>query len=66
MESGFKCLLIQFYEDLSDRQMENALKDNSPMKWFCGFGLLDRTPDHSYFGKMRKRIGTKKLAELFR
>jgi IS5 family transposase len=65
VETGFKCLLMQFYEDLSDRQMENALKDNNPMKWFCGFSLLEKTPDHSYFGKLRKRIGTKKLVELF-
>lgn len=65
VEIGFKCLLLQFYADLSDRQMENALKDNVPTKWFCGFVLLEKTPDHSYFGKLRQRIGTQKLAELF-
>jgi IS5 family transposase len=65
VETGFKCLMIQFYEDLSDRQVENALKENVAMKWFCGFGLMEDTPDHSYFGKLRRRIGTKRLAELF-
>lgn len=65
VEKGFKCLLLQFYEDLSDRQLENALQENVSMKWFCGFGLADNTPDHSYFGKLRRRIGTKRLAELF-
>jgi len=65
VETGFKSLLIQFFEDLSDRQMENALKENVAMKWFCGFGLTAPTPDHSYFGKLRSRIGTEKLAELF-
>lgn len=65
VEVAFKCLLLQFWEDLSDRQMENALKDNVPMKWFCGFNLMDKTPDHSWFGKFRSRIGPEKLAEMF-
>jgi len=65
IEVGFKCLLLQFYEDLSDRELENALQENVAMKWFCGFDLTEKTPDHSYFGKLRQRIGTKKLSELF-
>lgn len=65
LESGFKSLLLQFWEDLSDRQMENALKENVAMKWFCGFGLSESTPDHSYFGKLRTRIGTSLLSKLF-
>jgi len=65
VEIGFKCLLTQFFDDLSDRQMENALKDNFPVKWFCGFSLTEPTPDHSYFGKLRKRIGTERLVGLF-
>jgi IS5 family transposase len=62
---GFKCLLVQFWEDYSDRQMENALKDNIAVRWFCGFELLEDTPDHSYFGKLRKRLGTKNVADIF-
>jgi IS5 family transposase len=62
---GFKALLIQFWEDYSDRQMEKALKENVAIKWFCGFSLLEKTPDHSYFGKLRKRLGTKNLADIF-
>ena len=62
---GFKCLLVQFWEDLSDREMEKALECNIAIKWFCGFGLLEETPDHSYFGKLRKRLGTKNVADIF-
>ena len=62
---GFKCLLVQFWEDYSDRQMENALKYNVAVKWFCGFELLEKTPDHSYLGKLRKRLGTKNVADIF-
>ncbi len=65
LESGFKCLLLQFYEDHSDRQMANALKENVAIKWFCGFTLMQATPDYSYFSKLRKRIGVEKLSELF-
>jgi len=63
--AGFKCLLVQFWEDFSDRQMERTLRDNVAMRWFCGFELLEQTPDHSYFGKLRKRLGAKNIADIF-
>jgi IS5 family transposase len=62
---GIKCLLVQFWEDYSDRQMERAVAENVAVKWFCGFELLESTPDHSYFGKLRKRLGTKNIADIF-
>jgi IS5 family transposase len=58
-------LLVQYFEDASDRQMEDLMKDSLAVKLFCGFGLTEATPDHSFFGKFRKRVGTKKLSELF-
>jgi len=65
LEKGFAMLFLQTMEDLSDRQMEQALKDNNSMKWFCGFELLDETPDHSYFGRLRERLGTENVAKIF-
>lgn len=65
INKGFKALLIQFWEDYSDREMEKALKENVAIKWFCGFKLLEKTPDHSYFGKLRKRLNTKNIANIF-
>lgn len=65
IESGIKALLVQFWEDYSDREMEKCLRENMAVRWFCGFGLTDETPDHSYFGKLRTRFGTKRLADLF-
>jgi IS5 family transposase len=62
---GFKALLIQFWEDYSDREMEKVLEENVAVKWFCGFALLEKTPDHSYFGKLRSRLGTKNIADIF-
>ena len=65
VEKGFKALLVQVWEDYSDRQMEKCLRENIAVRWFCGFGLMEDTPDHSYFGKLRKRIGGNRLAEIF-
>lgn len=62
---GLKALLLQFWEDLSDREMEAAVRENFAIRWFCGFSLSQRTPDHSYFGKFRKRIGTQHFADIF-
>ena len=40
-------------------------EENNAAKWFCGFGLTKRTPDHSVFSRIRKRIGTNKLSQIF-
>ena len=61
----FRCLLLQYMEDLSDRQLEEFLSTNNVAKWFCGFSLIEKTPDHSLFSLVRKRIGTKQLSKLF-
>lgn len=64
-ERIFKMLMIQYMEDLSDREMERYLQENVAAKYFCGFSLTDKTPDHSSFGKMRGRIGTSQLSKIF-
>lgn len=65
VNQGLKCLIVQFLEDYSDRQMERALAENIAVKWYCGFELGEETPDHSYFGKLRKRLGTKSIQKVF-
>jgi len=61
----FKCLLLQFMEDLSDRELERYIQENNTGKWFCAFELGEKTPDHSVFCEVRKRIGTEKLSRIF-
>ena len=39
------CLILQFMEDLSDREFERFIAENNAAKWFCGFSLLEKTPD---------------------
>jgi IS5 family transposase len=61
----FKCLLLQFMENLSDRELERFLQENTAGKWFCGFNLKEKTPDHSVFCETRKKIGTNVLSKIF-
>ncbi len=64
-EFGLRCLILQFMNDLSDREMERFLKENNAGKWYCDLELNDKAPDHSYFGDFRKRLGTKRLMDCF-
>jgi transposase, IS5 family len=66
VEKGFRALIVQFWEDLSDRQMESATRSNMAVRWFCKFNLEEETPDHTYFCKLRKRLGTKRIADIFK
>ena len=63
--SGVKMLILQWLEDLSDRQLERFMQDSIAAKYFANFNLCDTTPDHSYFGILRDRIGTEGMAEIF-
>lgn len=65
IKKGFKALLIQFWEDLSDREMESAVRENMAIRWFCEFKLTDKTPDYTYFCKLRKRIKPSTIANIF-
>ena len=65
LEQLFKCLLLQYMEDNSDREHERFLAENNTAKWFCGFRLGDKTPDHTVFTRARKRIGTDRLSKIF-
>lgn len=59
------CLILQFIEDLSDREFERFMSENIAGKWFCGFGLLEKTPDFTTICKFRNAIGTKQMSCLF-
>ena len=65
VEFGLRALVLQFMEDLSDREMERYLQENTACKWFCHLALGEKALDHSYFGDVRKRLGTKNLMDLF-
>lgn len=64
-ETGLRALFLQFWGDHSDREMEEQLRYNISYKWFCGFNLEGKTPDHSFFGRTRKNVGEKRIGGLF-
>src|SRR5215470_7172729 len=51
-------LLLQWLYNLTDRQVEWALKDNAAYQLFCGRGLIDpwHTPDHTKIEAFRSRL----------
>ena len=61
----FKCLFMQFMENISDWELERFLQENVAAKWFCGFSLVETTPNYSVFSRARQRIGKKVLAKIF-
>ncbi|MBK9499322.1 MAG: transposase [Leptospiraceae bacterium] len=65
VEIGMKCLYLQFRYDLSDREMEDRLRYDIAFRWFCKFSISDTTPDHSFFCRTRKAIGTKNIGLFF-
>jgi IS5 family transposase len=65
MQAIIKALILQWMEDLSDRELERFLQENLAAKVFCGFELMDKTPDHTRFCGVRGLLGTKNLVKLF-
>ena len=59
------CLILQFMEDLSDREFERFVAENNAAKWFCDFSLMEKTPDYSTVCKFRNAVGIKQMGNLF-
>ena len=59
------CLIVQFIEDLSDREFERFIAENLAGKWFCEFTLTEKTPDHSTMSKFRNKLGCEKMHIIF-
>lgn len=54
--SMFKMLLVGYlYGIKSERRLVEEIQLNIAYRWFCGFELADKIPDHSTFSKTRLR-----------
>ena len=54
--SMFKMLLVGYlYGIKSERRLVQEIQLNIAYRWFCGFELADKIPDHSTFSKTRLR-----------
>jgi len=65
LEVALGCLFLQFFYDLSDRELEERLRYDIAMRWFLGLGITETTPDHTFACRARKTIGTKRIGQIF-
>ena len=59
----FRALLLQSLYGLSDRELEDALKDRLSFKRFVGLSLEDEVPDHTVLNRFRNRLIEEGLLE---
>jgi transposase, IS5 family len=59
-------LLLQWLYDLSDRQVEGAMKDNAAYQLFCGCGIVENwhAPDHTKIEAFRSRLSPETQRQL--
>src|SRR3989304_777585 len=64
-EIMFRSAIVQYMNDYSDRDMEEAARYNLIVKWFIGIPVEDSSYDHSALGDFRDRLGEKRWKKLF-
>jgi len=64
-EIMFRSAIVQYMNDYSDREMEEAARYNLIVKWFIGIPVEDSSYDHSALGDFRDRLGEKRWKKLF-
>src|SRR5687768_8196718 len=54
----FKMQLVLFFEGLrSERQLLRVVADRLSLRWYLGYDLTERLPDHSSLTRIRDRYG---------
>jgi IS5 family transposase len=66
LDVGIKCLFLQFFYDLSDRELESRLRHDMAFRWFCGMKLDEETPDHTFFCRVRQILGPRRIGQAFK
>src|SRR5659263_145784 len=61
----FRSAIIQYLNDYSDRDMEDAARYHLVIKWFIGLPIESSSFDHSALGDFRSRLGEERWKELF-
>ncbi len=62
----FKLQLILFFEGLrSERQLMRVVADRLSLRWYVGYDLGERLPDHSSLTKIRERYGVETFRRFF-
>lgn len=62
----FKLQLVLFFEDLrSERQLMRVVADRISLRWFIGYDLHEKLPDHSSLTRIRERYGLHSFRRFF-
>jgi len=64
-EKMFRAEFVQYYYDLSDREMEEQAKYNIVVKWFLGLNLDEHGFDYSALSVFRSMLGEERHRTLF-
>ncbi len=59
MLAGFQLGIVH------DRKLMREAAVNVAIRWFCGFGLTERLPDHSSLTRIRQRWGEQRFRRIF-
>lgn len=65
VERSLRILIVQYLQDISDREMEDLLLDSLRTKYFCKYDLEEKVPDHSHLSRFRKRLGVETVQSIF-
>ena len=63
-----RMLFVSYLYNILERQLEESVNFNLPVKYFVGLGVDEKSPDHSTLTYFKERIlngGTKPLDEIF-
>ena len=65
-EAAVRLMLAGFFHNIThDRKLMRDAQVNIAIRWFAGFRLDEKLPDHSSLTKIRQRWGAKRFKEIF-
>ena len=65
-EAAVRLMLAGFLLGIvHDRRLMREARVNLAIRWFAGFGLQDRLPDHSSLTRIRQRWGAERFRRIF-
>jgi len=65
-ESALRLMLAGFFQGVvHDRKLMREAQVNLAIRWFAGFRLDEKLPDHSSLTKIRQRWGTDRFKKIF-
>lgn len=66
-EAAVRLMLAGLFQGIThDRKLMREAQVNLAIRWFAGFRLTDRLPDHSSLTRIRQRWGPERFAQIFR